>query len=746
MSSNSFKNLVNYLKKITSGPDFEDGMALVCEFALDCLKKYPDQHKKDIAALERFIELTRNEFYARLRSFPKSSTAKNPYLGLCATRSPIWAQSPVTHANTEARNGYAKLVAYLVSQTVIVLRRKTPLSDNYLMVLAAGFRGLRSLSEEGAAEIIFDIENKRYSSIEDAIYDVAAGKFVLEYSHNISSVASMLKLLKGKRKLRTRIGGEVLSDRHTKWVHGHVDDFIFENADEYQDVDLMDDPVEIMTVKDVGDDGEGIDFIIADVDDIKSDSKVRLPDKLRDRYQALNIGKANQKLSFGWSVMTPAEQRWLTNNILVKDFKGDARGFLLLALLCGKDFEQLVQTRVVSKDSSPEFELEYVFESHQLRIKVKKPDIKPSHSRAFIQTESHALLNMPIFPSSSNGFVGFDINLKLGERLFDFDTYQAKEMVKKFLEMQPAGFRITFSKVRSFTASMFANHSTDSAIGALILDGVTPIQKTVRHYLTISSNHLRDQYELTLNKAGFRFPSHSKRKKAQSNNQFIGTDYCLKNSNLQSWIKATLKKLGDHPFDREQVIAYHNTYTLYTIMMFAHAALWRGNKTPIPDGYRGEDGFILMNDKAIGAGYSIRFNPLPGDVMQQLRNYWHHSSRVKAFLNITSSKIMTSSSDYFLLTEKGKPRPVRAGLLMNITPRFPGRRNALRIHMRSRLSELSIPGEVLDAAMGHWHNGIEPYSCYSSISPTFVDKKLLPAIEKVMKDSGWEPIKSLVLA
>lgn len=742
----TFNNLKRYLKKITNGPDFDDGMVMVCEFVLTCLEKYPSQHQKDIPALERFIEIVKCENHVRMNSYPKSSTSKNPFLGLCATRSPIWAQSPVSHAIEEASEGYAKLVAYLVSQTVIFFRQKSLITDNYLMVLAAGFRGLRSMSEENSVEVIFELGNNRYSSLEEAIYDVALAKSVIEYSNGISAVASMLKLIKGQRRIRTRHGTEVISDRHTKWIHGHVDEFILENSEDSVDIDLMDDALEVMTVKDVDDDGEGIDFVIADIDDGKSFSEKRLPDKLRDRYQALNIGKANQKFLFGWSVMTPAEQKWLIDTILVQDIKPDVRGVLLIALLTGKDFEQLVQARVVSQDSSPEFELEYVYEANQLRMKVKKPNIRPSHSRVFIQTESHIVLNMPISLLSNNGSVSFNKNLKLGERLFDMDIFQAKEMVKKLLDMQPAGFRITFSKIRSFAASMFANHSTDSAIGALIFDGVTPIQKTVRHYLTISSSHLRDQYELALSKSGFRFPSVSKRLRNQSSNKFVGTDYCLKNSRLQSWIKDILKKLGEYPASREQVIAYHNAYTLYTIMMFSHAALWRGNKTPIPDNYRCESGFILMNDKAIGAGYSIRFNPLPADVIKQLHNYADHAGRVKASLNITSPKMMKSSSDFFLLTELGMPRAVRVGLLMNVSPRFPGRRNALRIHMRSRLSQLDIPGEFLDAVMGHWQNGIEPYSCYSSFSPNLIREKVLPAIKMVMKESGWAPIKSLVLS
>lgn len=742
----TFDNLKRYLKKITTGPDFDDGMALVCEFVLSCLKMYPSRHLKDISALERFIEIVRNNNNVQMITFPKASNAGNPYLGLCATRSPIWAQSPVSHANHAAKEGYARLVGCAVSHTVIVLRKKGRISDSYLTVLAAGYRGLRALSESGAAEIIFRLENERYSSMEEAITDVTHTDINCEYSASISAVSSMLKLLKGERKIHTKYGSDAISDRHTKWVHGHLDEFIFENSDEYFDCDEVDETTEIMTVNDVGDEGEGIDFVITDIEAVKCDSKQKLPEKLRDRYQALNIGKANQKLLYGWNVMTPAEHQWLIDKILVKDFKGDIRGLLLLALLSGKDLEQLVQTRVVSQDSAPEFELEYVHETHQLRLRVKRPNIKPSHSRAFIPTQSHVLLNMPLTQFSNNGIGGLSRNCTLGERLFDIDIFQAKEMMNKFLELQPAGYRITFAKIRSFAASMFANYSSDPAIGALIFDGVTPVQKTVRHYLTVSSGSLRDQYELALCKAGLKFPSVSKKIRSHLNNQWVGTGYRLKDSRLQLWITATCDRLKIYPVTRDEVISYHNLYTLYTIMMFSHAALWRGNKTPIPDNYRCESGFILMNDKAIGAGYSIRFNPLPADVIKQLHNYADHAGRVKASLNITSPKMMRSSSDFFLLTELGKPRAVRAGLLFNISPRFPGRRNALRLHMRSRLSELNIPGEALDAIMGHWHNGIEPYSCYSSISPNFVQTKVLPGIEMVMKEVGWSPIKSLVLS
>lgn len=686
----TFDNLKRYLKKITNGPDFDDGMAVVCEFVLSCLKMYPSRHLKDISALERFIEIVTNNNYVRMSTYPKSSNSRNPYLGLCATRAPIWAQSPVTHANHAAKEGYARLVACAVSHTVIVLRQKRRISDSYLTVLAGGYRALRALSESGAAEIIFRLEHERYSSMEEAITDVTYSDINCEYSPSISAVSSMLKLLNGERKMRTNYGTDGISDRHTKWVHGHIDEFIFENTDEYYDCDDVDESTEIMTVKDVVDEGEGIDYIITDIEAGKCASKQKLPEKLRDRYQALNIGKANQKLLYSWSVMTPAEHQWLIDKILVQDFKGDIRGLLLLALLTGKDLEQLVQARVVSQDSVPEFELEYVHETHQLRLRVKRPNIKPSHSQAFIPTQSHVLLNMPLTQFSNKGIGGLSRNCTLGERLFDIDIFQAKEMVNKFLELQPAGYRITFAKIRSFAASIFANYSSDAAIGALIFDGVTPIQKTVRHYLTVSSGGLRDQYELALSKAGLKFPSVSKKNRIQSNNQWVGTNYCLKDSRLQSWIHTTYEKLKKCPVTRDEVIAYHNIYTLYTIMMFSHASLWRGNKTPIPDSFRCDNGFILMNDKAIGAGYSIRLNPLPADVLEQMRNYMDHASRVKAVLNITSPKIMKSSSDFFLLTELGKPRAVRAGLLMNVSPRFPGRRNALRIHMRSTLSELNM--------------------------------------------------------
>lgn len=739
----SYNNLKRYLKKITNGPDIDSGMAVVCEFVLSCLLQYPEDHEKDIAALNRFLEIVRSEKNNELLQLPRSSHSKNPYLGICATRSPMWAQAPVTHANPELKKVYHNLVSLIVSKSVVANRKKYPFSGSYLTSISAGYRALRNLSNQDSSALLENLKNPSFEDIEKALIDVAHSAGESIYIKNIETVYSLYKLIDGQRYLRAREVSGVVSDRNIKWVHGHIDEFLIENTESIFD-EGEEDFEEYMTVKDIGGDGDDIDFIVIGVsspDDGIDNNK----NKINERYQALNIGKNNQKLLFSWSVLTKNEQAWLVEKITSKPFSNNVESFLLIALLTGREVEQIIQARVVSNDDEPEFEIEYLLESSQLRVRIKKPNIRSTKSRAFIKAESHIVINLPLVSVSHNGRSTLESKFAIGGRVFDFDAFEAKLMIDRFLKNQPNGYRVKLSNIRSLAASLFANHANDPSAGALLLDGVTALQKTVRHYLTVSSAKLRSDYEKSLAYSGLRFPSEKKRRKNQVDRQWVGTDYCLKDERLKAWILNIQKRLEKFPEEIDEVIKYHNIYTIYTIQMFSHAVFWRGNKTPISNHYDLSSGFIIMNDKSLGAGYNMRYNALPSMVVDQINNYLVHASRVKALVNLSGMKMMKLSDDFFFLTDLAKPRPVRAGLLLNVSPKFPGRRNALRLHMRSALSREGVPGELIDAVMGHWHNGMEPYSNYSSLSPSIIRSKTLPVISKVMEDMGWTPIHSKVL-
>ncbi|MCD5380301.1 IS481 family transposase, partial [Candidatus Gracilibacteria bacterium] len=61
----------------------------------------------------------------------------------------------------------------------------------------------------------------------------------------------------------------------------------------------------------------------------------------------------------------------------------------------------------------------------------------------------------------------------------------------------------------------------------------------------------------------------------------------------------------------------------------------------------------------------------------------------------------------------------------------------------THLRELGVSGEFIDAFMGHWEFGQEPYGKYSSLSPLSYIETLKKPIEILLEMAGWLEIRGV---
>lgn len=69
--------------------------------------------------------------------------------------------------------------------------------------------------------------------------------------------------------------------------------------------------------------------------------------------------------------------------------------------------------------------------------------------------------------------------------------------------------------------------------------------------------------------------------------------------------------------------------------------------------------------------------------------------------------------------------------------------NANRHYLRTNLLDRGCPIEVINAFMGHWESGVEPWGMYSGLSPLVYRNHLFSHLLCLMDDCGWELEKGL---
>ncbi|MDX8396322.1 MAG: hypothetical protein R8K22_07915 [Mariprofundaceae bacterium] len=222
----------------------------------------------------------------------------------------------------------------------------------------------------------------------------------------------------------------------------------------------------------------------------------------------------------------------------------------------------------------------------------------------------------------------------------------------------------------------------------------------------------------------------------------------------------------------KQAIAFHNAYTTYTILFLANASGYRAAQDPFPDPRFLDEktGFLVISDKDFDDSYCTRIIWLPPECVKQMKFYQAHIESIVdrlCLINNRSFKDLYSSFNgwksmpkkpkkkmrmdgfqmppfLFYLSEIGNCYSVSPGELSKIIhTKFPFPINANRHYLRTELVERKCPTEIIDAFMGHWHRGREPWGQYSTLSPRGYANTIGPCLDGIIQENGWKAIEGI---
>lgn len=199
--------------------------------------------------------------------------------------------------------------------------------------------------------------------------------------------------------------------------------------------------------------------------------------------------------------------------------------------------------------------------------------------------------------------------------------------------------------------------------------------------------------------------------------------------------------------EQRAFVREHDALTLYTYWMFAFATGIRGIVAPYPRIERVDldTGILTIEDKAANSGkgkegYKSRLVWLPPVVREQMQAYQVYLDELKR-----KSKIDSDAPCFFLEQDMRRVEISPKELQSRVEEllRFPA--NTQRLFLRSELLDRGCSVEVVDAFMGHWCFGEEPWAPFSTFNYAVYFASLERYVPPLLKEIGFDVVRKRVV-
>jgi hypothetical protein len=204
----------------------------------------------------------------------------------------------------------------------------------------------------------------------------------------------------------------------------------------------------------------------------------------------------------------------------------------------------------------------------------------------------------------------------------------------------------------------------------------------------------------------------------------------------------------------------HNSMTRYTAFLVAFSTGFRAIRDPFLSSAEIDwvSGFAVLSDKDNEDAYNSRLIWLPPVCLDQLKYFREHQLNAMYRFNALIPGIFPMLDrprregpvrymyfSYFdKITSKSvafTPGPSLLGSGLKSIYNLPF--NASRHYLRSNLLERNCPIEVINAFMGHFERGEEPWGVFSGFSPLVYRDAIKKYLVRILKDDGWRAIPGL---
>ena len=272
----------------------------------------------------------------------------------------------------------------------------------------------------------------------------------------------------------------------------------------------------------------------------------------------------------------------------------------------------------------------------------------------------------------------------------------------------------------------------------------------------------------------------------QQDEQYLGSTYTPTLATIKQLIidlSLQTKALSPKTLHRfEEITYYHNAFVAYTAWMLLFGTGYRAAWNPLPSLALFLPSLNLMgiSDKDDCDFTHSRIVAIPSVLTAQLIEYRRHLGCLRGLLrllmpqfcseldniidverqvlsydNLQASawytKIRNSRSQHgpFFFFQKQKSGIVTRSLspsqLVSVLKEknsIPA--NAGRHWLKSSLLDRGVDPELINFQMGHWQAGEVPIGNYSALSPIEAINELVPILDQLFRDMGWQQLKSVL--
>ncbi|MFY0676791.1 MAG: site-specific integrase [Neptuniibacter sp.] len=519
---------------------------------------------------------------------------------------------------------------------------------------------------------------------------------------------------------------------------------------------------------------------------------------LKDHYrrqtnQIKQIAKSNQRLPFRYGQLTSTELALAAQETYLL-YKGKslfdkgvkypkhAAVLLMLTLWLGRPIDEVLNIRLyINQTHLPKSRkglLAFLIEEKAFVIPIPTPEWKnnlPELSQKLLYTQFGG------HPVHFHDALIITSPVNIGRRLEELYTsntdssrakhvsafpeelkYQSNKDAKKFLSNinQKGQYRLTLERLSQALFDSIVDHSSDWADAYILTGHRFTTTEVTSHYYSVKGEHLLEVFQASTVKLQNRLFHHL----SIDEKRFYGLEQQVENSkefgsrlnlkplllkevvrHLKLQLKASIRA---NPSD-DRLISIHNSLTLYL-------CFWLLFET----GYRAvndllfslseidlETGFIVISDKDNNDNSNARIIWLTTPLRKQLKLYLLHLEKLKQSVSrhptITSkledvlSNQQPKNPLFFFLSKTFQWTSITPAQLRSRTPEFPLPANINRHYLRSMLRDKGCPAEYVDAFMGHWQKGQEPFGKFSTLSPVELFGVIAPIIESLRKEVGW---------
>ncbi|WP_297477486.1 hypothetical protein [Ferrovum sp.] len=431
-------------------------------------------------------------------------------------------------------------------------------------------------------------------------------------------------------------------------------------------------------------------------------------------------------------------------------------------IFTGSDFERARKT-VICLNGQPNQNVDVVYLFDQgkpgrWQLRAMKPDYKTQNVMA------NSLLDRPrtdFFEFPDITFTDLMLAYLVSHTLDKINPLDAKptqfQLVREsknfrqnflnFLkQIDPSG-RVTEHKLSMFLFHRLLEVSHGDVCATSIICGYPHPLARVRMFYSVNSvNELEKLYREAIGDLASQLLKVTQRTNkitpppVVQNHFSVGSRFCPTYDAVKNSVSQLRRSLTENR-NRQIENGFHNQYVLWVLWHFNFSTACRAIVDPyIPVGELDPvTGVGLLADKDDGTGYKARLICIPPFVRTLMASF---ESYLELVINEYHSVRYSSHLPFFLrLGFRGKisaepVQPRTVGPVME--PFLPYPTNFHRRFMRTTLLDRGCPGEVVDAWMGHWHAGEEPWGPYSTFSFREYRNQLETFLVPIMQDLGLD--------